>query len=528
MKSWRTWLIVILMVSAAWKIILLALDVVPLNSDEAIVGLMARHILLGERPIFFYGQSYMGSLDAFLVAAGFRLLGEATWVIRMVQGLLFLGVLSTTVWLGKTAFGSVWTGILAAGLLAIPTTNISLYNTISLGGYGETLLIGNLLLILAIRLSRRPGLWEWLAVGFLAGFGLWANGLTLVYSIPAIVFALYHQKGNWKTQPFFLGMGALILGAAVGATPWWIYAWKNGLTHLVGELLGSAVSVEQGNLLARSASHLVNLLLLGVPAIIGLRPPWGITWLALPMIPFALAAWGWVLVFFFRSLGKDQPRREIRFVLTGVGVTLFGGFLFTSFGVDPSGRYFLPLAVPLALAAGDFALTSPSPRAVRWAGVIVILLFQVWGNVQAALTYPPGFTTQFDATTILEHRDDPELIRFLQSKNITRGYTHYWVAYPLAFQSGETLIFTPRLPYHQDLRYTPRDNRYTLYNDLVDGSAEVAYISARNPALDQKIVSGFSNLRVQWVEETIGDYHVYYDLSRPVRPEELGFGSPSP
>nr|HMN61443.1 hypothetical protein [Anaerolinea sp.] len=74
MKSWRTWLIVILMVSAAWKIILLALDVVPLNSDEAIVGLMARHILLGERPIFFYGQSYMGSLDAFLVAAGFRLL----------------------------------------------------------------------------------------------------------------------------------------------------------------------------------------------------------------------------------------------------------------------------------------------------------------------------------------------------------------------------------------------------------------------------------------------------------------------
>jgi len=528
MKSWRTWLIVILLVSAAWKIVLLALDVVPLNSDEAIVGLMARHILLGERPIFFYGQSYMGSLDAILVALGFRLLGEAAWVIRLVQGLLYLGVLSTTVWLGKEATGSVRIGLLAAALLAIPTTNVSLYTTISLGGYGETLLIGNLLLVLAIRLSRRARLSEWLAMGFLAGFGLWANGLTLVYSIPAIVFALFHQKETWRTRPFLLGIGALILGGAVGATPWWIYAWQNGLTHLVGELLGSAVSVEQGNLLARSASHLVNLLLLGIPAIFGMRPPWGITWLALPLIPFALAAWGWVLIYFFRSLGKNQPGREVRYLFLGVGITLFGGFLFTSFGVDPSGRYFLPLAVPLALAAADFALHSPAPKGERWAVVMVILVFQVWGNVQAALTYPPGFTTQFDATTILEHRYDPELIRFLQSRQITRGYTHYWVAYPLAFQSGETLIFTPRLPYHQDLRYTPRDNRYALYNDLVEGSAKVAYITARNPELDQKIVSGFSSLQVQWVEETIGDYHIYYDLSRPVRPDVLGFGSPSP
>jgi hypothetical protein len=37
---------------------------VPLNSDEAVVGLMARHILDGKRPVFYYGQAYMGSLDA--------------------------------------------------------------------------------------------------------------------------------------------------------------------------------------------------------------------------------------------------------------------------------------------------------------------------------------------------------------------------------------------------------------------------------------------------------------------------------
>ncbi len=51
---------------------------------------MARHILGGERPIFFYGQAYMGSLDAWLVAAGFWFFGQQVWVIRFVQILLYL------------------------------------------------------------------------------------------------------------------------------------------------------------------------------------------------------------------------------------------------------------------------------------------------------------------------------------------------------------------------------------------------------------------------------------------------------
>ncbi len=50
------------------KAALLAADVFPFNADESVVALMARHILQGARPAFFYGQAYMGSLDAVLVA----------------------------------------------------------------------------------------------------------------------------------------------------------------------------------------------------------------------------------------------------------------------------------------------------------------------------------------------------------------------------------------------------------------------------------------------------------------------------
>src|SRR4030065_602091 len=113
------WSIGALITSCVLKGLLLWMDVVPFNSDEAVVALMGRHILQGQRPIFFYGQAYMGSLDTYLIALGFAMLGQQVWVIRLVQAVLYLGTLMTTVMLGKMAFRSMQVGILAAWLMAI-------------------------------------------------------------------------------------------------------------------------------------------------------------------------------------------------------------------------------------------------------------------------------------------------------------------------------------------------------------------------------------------------------------------------
>lgn len=526
-RNWF-WLILILVAAAGWKYTLLRLDVVPFNSDEAVVGLMARHILAGELPVFFYGQSYMGSLDAFLVAFGFAILGQAVWVIRLVQGILYLLVLLTTAWLGYEVTGSSKIGLLAAGLLAIPTVNVSLYTTISLGGYLEALLIGNLILIQSLRLARSPGLKGGLLWGFLAGLGMWANGLTLIYSLPGLVYLVGVQKTPFKTSLNLRCLGGIAIGGIIGALPWWIYAWQNGFQSLIGELLGSAVSVEQVSWLVRTGMHMVNLVLLGFSVIFGLRPPWVITWLALPILPLALIAWGIVLIHLYRLMKNPSPGRAVYSLLAGVGLTLFAGFLFTSFGVDPSGRYFIPLAVPLSVYAADFALRSDSKKWLRYVVPTVIIIFQFAGNLQSALTYPPGFTTQFYEPTIIEHRRDEELVRFLIEKGELHGYTNYWVAYPLAFLSNEEALFTPRLPYHQDLRYTARDNRYTPYNEIVEASQRIAYISTRNPSLDNRLTAEFAALGVSWQENWIGEYHIFYALSRAVRPEELNLGADAP
>jgi hypothetical protein len=246
--------------------------------------------------------------------------------------------------------------------------------------------------------------------------------------------------------------------------------------------------------------------------------------LAWPLLPFVLFFWGGIAVAPLRQPGLTISSKYGKWLLRGVLLTLAAGFIFTSFGVDPSGRYFLPFVVPLCLAAGD-ALPRLAQR-WRWRAALMLLLivYQAWGTLECALRYPPGLTTQFNAITQIDTRYQAELISFLKSQGETRGYTNYWVAYPTAFLSQEELIFIPALPYHPDLRYTSRDNRYLPYVDQVAAAQRVAYITTANPNLDTKLEDGLKRLAVQWHETRIGDYHVYYSLSRVVRPEELSLG----
>ena len=162
-------------------------------------------------------------------------------------------------------------------------------------------------------------------------------------------------------------------------------------------------------------------------------------------------------------------------------------------------------------------------RAGQWAWILlgVVLAFNLVGTVQAALTNPPGLTTQFETITQVDHRYDAELIDFLRAHRGTRGYGNYWVAYPIAFLSEEEIILVPRLPYKADLRYTSRDDRYEPYGDGVEVSPAVVYVTTNHPVLDELLREQFTALGVDFREEQIGGYHIFYDMSRRVAPDEL-------
>jgi hypothetical protein len=263
----------------------------------------------------------------------------------------------------------------------------------------------------------------------------------------------------------------------------------------------------------------------------GLRPPWEIRWLAMPLAPFVLIFWVMVVIFAVKNLRRDlkvgpnDPEFSNALLLWGVILLVVIGFVVTPFGADPSGRYFLPVGVVMAIFASQAVWEWRAKwGSYVWLSVGVVLVFHLWGTLEVMRSNPPGFTTQIDAVTQIDHQYDTELIEFLRSEGEYRGYTNYWVSYPLAFLSDESLIYIPRLPYHQDLRYSRRDDRYPPYDQLLDQTQRIAYITTNNPLLDEHLRSGFKNLGVSWQETKIGDYQVYYRLSKVVNPEEIGLG----
>lgn len=523
--------VVLLVAAAGLKIAAVLANAVPFNSDEAIVGLMARHILSGERPIFFYGQAYMGSLDAILVAIGFKLFGDSVSTIRLVQGSLYLLTIITSIKLGEVLFKSRRAGLITGALLAFPTVNMTLYTTASLGGYGETLLIGSLILLVTWKLKESldtptPNhLTYGIAVllGFLIGLGFWANALTVVYSLPAMVCILVRGALLPKGNRALWWVVLLILGAIVGAFPWMSFAFSHAPGEFIGELLGSAVAVEQGSFLAVTASHILSLVALGIPVVFGLRAPWNVAWILLPVIPLVLTAWG-LIIRQLHSLQKLDPvLRSPFWLIIGCIITLIFGFLFTSFGVDPSGRYFLPVTHLLTLLAGVGISRGFTKPIIRYGILAAIIMYQLGGNIQAIIKNPPGLTTQFDASAQVNMEAMPDLIEFLNAQNETKGYSNYWVSYPLAYLSHEKITYIPALPYHPDFRYTARDNRYPAYNGLVDSSPKAAYITTLNPQLDKFLNSWFYDEGIDFKETQIGDFHIFYNLSHKITPDSMAW-----
>ena len=526
-------LIFALVIALTLKAVLLAFDVFPFNADEAVVALMARHILQGARPVFFYGQSYLGSLDAWLIAFAFLIFGQTVLAIRIVQTVLYVGTIITTYLLGLKIFDK-WVAACAALLLAIPTVLTTLYTTATLGGYGEVLLIGNILLLWTLRLveriktdavSKTASVWrngllgmpvEWFFFGLLAGVGFWGFGFLGIYFPPIAIAILYHYFKSRKIISVISLISFAFTGFVIGSFPWWQATLFGAET--ISELGGSHLPEMTFGALSGPALRFVNLIILGFPVIIGMRPPWSVKWLALPLAPLAMIVILGAMVWAVKTSRSDWRRA----LLLGVSFTLMIAFVVTQFGLDPSGRYFLPLATPLALFTADLLKRVKQEQRRAALGLLgALLIFNLWGNVESAAS-PPFITTQFDSIAQVDQRTMPQLIQFLSEQGERRGYTNYWVEFPLAFLSREELIYESRLPYHEDFRHTPRDNRYAPYSKSVADAQRVAYITTKHPALNGHIRDGLDRLGVKFSEKQIGDYTIFYALSRKVEPQELG------
>src|SRR4030081_1555217 len=98
----RVGLAAAVVVGLATRLLIIASPLGEIDGDEAVVGLMARHIaFLGERPVFYWGQPYLGSLEAFSAAPLFRVFDSSTVLLKLIPSGYSLGFLALSAILAR-------------------------------------------------------------------------------------------------------------------------------------------------------------------------------------------------------------------------------------------------------------------------------------------------------------------------------------------------------------------------------------------------------------------------------------------
>ncbi len=169
---------------------------VPFDSDEAVQGLMARHVLTGELPAFFWGQPFKGVPEVYAAAGAFALFGSSVTALKRVTLAVFaMYVALNFVLLDKIA--SRWVAVSASLLLIIAPPALVFWSLWAGAEYMFIMMMGTTLLLISERAKsterRDKGLP--FATGFVIGFALWDHQLFVMYLIPlGIILAI---RGEW-------------------------------------------------------------------------------------------------------------------------------------------------------------------------------------------------------------------------------------------------------------------------------------------------------------------------------------------
>jgi len=159
------------------------------DSDQAIVGLMAKHLSEGRAfPLFFYGQEYMLGVEAWVMAPVFALMGPTVLALRLTMVLLNAATGLLLWWLlVKDARLNAWLAALAASPFIVAPFVTSAHLLEAQGGNVEPFLW----VLIACTLREKPlALGAILAVAFL-------HREFSAYAIPALLLLhLLRERGR--------------------------------------------------------------------------------------------------------------------------------------------------------------------------------------------------------------------------------------------------------------------------------------------------------------------------------------------
>ncbi len=494
----------IIAIAALLRLLLISQDWPITNSDESTMGLMALHIAnRGEHPIFFYGQHYMGSLEAFLAAGLFHLFGPSTFVLRCVL-IVFFVLFLISIYLLVSLLYSKKLALVTLILLSVGSDATLGQELFAIGGYPDTLLFGTLVLLLAawLALSSIPEViqqqrWRILAFvgwGLAAGLGLWSDLLILPFVLIAGLLLIMGCWREWRTW----AIPGILLGLIVGAFPLLYY---NLHAQPGQDSLSVLLTIHQVDKSAHLPviNQLIGSFLISLPTITGVNP--SCTVISEQHIGFAgthpfrcfaeYASWStvytalWILAVLFAAMAlwklfqqhkisqwSNVERHEGMLNIARLAILTSAGLTMLLYAISPNAaewpqsnsRYLIGLLIaipaviyPLWIEKVPVSVSGRLLAAVRGTMLVFITVLLISGTVRI---FPHISSAQ---VALQRHQ---VLINNLQRMGAKHIYSDYWTCSNIIFESNEQIICAE---YEDTHRYQP-------YIDIVKSDSHAIYV----------------------------------------------------
>lgn len=459
---------VTVLAGAALRLFIARSSLGQLNADEAIVGLMARHVLLGEFPAFYWGQEYGGSLEAILAAPLLALAPTSIAAVKAVPQ-IFHVIGAVFCYLIGRRIATKEAGLFAGLLFWIWPAFSIWWSTKESGFYGVTLVTGLAAWLLALRIDEGPRHRDWLPLGLVAGQGWWASPQIVFLLVPLGLWLLLRRAVSWS------GLAIATGSALVGAIPW-IYA--NVKSDWASFIVPPVPTADPYPL--RLSSFFVE----AFPAFLGtrLQGEFG-HWFLDPLGMVAFAMLIGVLAAALLLHGH---------LLVRIALFLYP-FLYAISPLSRGEPRYLYLLAPMIVLLLATAIRSDLHR------VIVIALAAVLSGANL-VAMDRGAVGTPNAPDVAISGDLRDLAADLEREGVRNFYADYWIAYPVVFFSEERVIGTP---FRGTLRNEDWANQVRAAQGsayvLADGSETIglvrtAYLSA-GLAHDEIDLDGFLLIR---------------------------------
>ena len=422
-----------------------------IDSDGTLAGLCAFRVAAGAHPLFFPGGTRLSAASCYVAAGYFHLLGDGR-VGLALTGLTWGALYLVFSWLFLRALLGDRLGCVAMIFVVVPPEQFMTVTYVP-WAYGEIMASCAATLWLATLWRNEGPVWQRIAFGLSAGFGIWISLQTLMIALPVLIWIAWRRRGVMLREA-----GAAAIGFLVGAVPFIIGNATNGaasLTHNWASQAAPNGAVVVDNVVWFFATQVPKLLF---------HEPAGWWSLSTPLIlGYAILAVG-----AFITLNRNRKFAEARQLIWLVFAGVFLLYVASQAGSMRGWtvRYIAPLylIVPIGCAIGVTTLWSLR----RWlavAAIVLVTLPNFW------LYSLPGTKTRTELTQGL--KDDEQLRAFLAQRGVRMIYGDYFWVYHINFDSRERIAGIPSWAGGDYFRYDEQLGNDDVRWALLGGHDEV-------------------------------------------------------